>query len=570
MGLVDEEGMTKFESTISQEEISCVAPSDQTENKVTDTAVYTSTTGHPQALHPMEDKEKPVPQETPEEGFSSSLPAEITEKDLSPSVPLIIPEKCLGSEPLKSQVSTYPSPPAMNEENLGSSEPQENPEEGLIAPLEPPSGKDAGYAWLVLFLVFMVNLVTAGNFKSFGITYTIILDYFPDASGAGAGWILGLLMGCRCLLSPVMGALTVIIGPRKCIVFGGLICAGSFLLAVPALSIEYMAFTLGALFGAGMCMAETPGYIVVTDYFERRRPFANGVRAAGNPMGGVIFSPLVVLLHRHFGFQGALVMMAGVMLQLAVLGMLMRPFEQHQRIVTEDFWRKRVQSNPSWYQRKQDQENMQTQKKNNNKKKPLQFSFFRNPSYLVYLAVVICSTAALPNALFFLPVYGRTIGLTDMQNSFVSSYCSLSDSLMRLACGSIFSCKVFKKTNGFIVSLLVGAAGCLIVPLCGSMWQLLISATMFSLCMGFFWTLINILLAEQFGGDAMPSTWGFFRMVQGICSFVYPPLIGFVMDSTGGMAAPYALMGILTFGAAVIFALQPLIAKLPGSKINLT
>ncbi|XP_066944936.1 monocarboxylate transporter 12-like [Macrobrachium rosenbergii] len=530
----------------------------------------------------MEDKENSeggfgssLPQETPEESSSSSVPPDIPEEGLNSAVPLIIPEKCFSSELLKSseEVSTYSAPPESTGKGTGSSESQGSPEEGLIASLEPPSGKDAGYAWLVLFLVFMVNLVTAGNFKSFGITYTIILDYFPDASGAEAGWILGLLMGCRCLLSPVMGALTVIIGPRKCIVFGGLICAGSFLLAVPALSIEYMAFTLGALFGAGMCMAETPGYIVVTDYFEKRRSFANGVRAAGNPMGGVIFSPLVVLLHRHFAFQGALVMMAGVMLQLTVLGMLMRPFERHQRIAAEDFWRKRARSDPSWYQRKRKaQESMQTQKSNSKKKKkkPLQFSFFRNPSYLVYLAVVVCSTAALPNALFFLPVYGRTIGLTDMQNSFVSSYCSMSDSLMRLACGSIFSCKVFKKTHGFIASLLVGAAGCLIVPLCGSMWQLLVSATMFSLSMGFFWTLINVLLAEQFGGDAMPSTWGFFRMVQGICSFVYPPLIGFVMDSTGGMAAPYALMGMLTFGAAVIFALQPLIARLPGSKVNLT
>ncbi|XP_068212747.1 monocarboxylate transporter 12-like [Palaemon carinicauda] len=452
-----------------------------------------------------------------------------------------------------------------NPEVFSSLEADGNPEVGFVSP-EPPSGKDTGYAWLVLFLVFMVNLVTAGNFKSFGITYTIILDYFPDASGAQAGWILGLLMGCRCLLSPLMGALTVIIGPRKCIILGGLICAGSFLLAVPAFSIEYMAFTLGALFGAGMCLAETPGYIVVTDYFEKRRAFANGVRSAGNPMGGVIFSPLVVLLHRHFGFQGALIMMAGVMLQLAVFGMLMRPFDQHQRIVAEDFWREREQSKPSSYQnRHKVEENTQTVKK-----KPLQFSFFRNPSYLVYLAVVVCSTAALPNALFFLPVYGRTIGLTDMQNSFVSSYCSLTDSIMRLACGSIFSYKMFKTTHGFLVSLLIGAAGCLIVPLCGTMWQLIITATMFSLSMGFFWTLINILLAEQFGGDSMPSTWGFFRMVQGICSFVYPPFIGFVMDATGGMAAPYALMGTLMIGAAIIFSLQPFIARITGSKINLT
>ncbi|XP_068212560.1 uncharacterized protein [Palaemon carinicauda] len=63
-----------------------------------------------------------------------------------------------------------------------------------------PKLKDSRYAWFMLLLVLLVNFVVAGNFNSFGITYTIIRNYFPDASGAATGWILGLLMGCRCLL----------------------------------------------------------------------------------------------------------------------------------------------------------------------------------------------------------------------------------------------------------------------------------------------------------------------------------------------------------------------------------
>ncbi|XP_066944587.1 uncharacterized protein [Macrobrachium rosenbergii] len=105
----------------------------------------------------------------------------------------------------------------------------------------PPKLKDSRYAWFMLLLVLLVNFVVAGNFNSFGITYTIIRDYFSDASGSETGWILGLLMGCRCLLSPFMGALAMVIGPRKCIVLGAFICAGSLLLAVPAYSVVHMA-----------------------------------------------------------------------------------------------------------------------------------------------------------------------------------------------------------------------------------------------------------------------------------------------------------------------------------------
>ncbi|XP_068212754.1 monocarboxylate transporter 12-like [Palaemon carinicauda] len=355
-----------------------------------------------------------------------------------------------------------------------------------------------------------------------------------------------------------MGALAVIIGPRRCVVIGAFICAGSLLLAVPAYSVVHMAVTLGALFGTGMCMAETPGYVIVTDYFDKNIAIANGVRAAGHPLGGLVFSPLVVLLHQNFGFQGAFIMMAGIMLHLVVVGLLIRSFDQQKTILEGEHWRKI----PSGSVDMQLQSlNFKQRSGEKTKRKPLDFSFFKNPFYLIYLFVVVCTTAALPNALFYLPVYGKSIGLSDMQNSVLCSYHDLCDLVMRLFCGWVFSHKSVNKIHGFIAGLFVGAAGCLITPLCTSLWQLVIPTTMFSLCMGFFWTLINVLLKEQFGGDSMPSTWGFFRMVQGICSFVYPSLIGFVMDFSGGMTAPYIFMGSMLILGAIIFSLQYLKAK---------
>ncbi|KAK7068807.1 hypothetical protein SK128_020427 [Halocaridina rubra] len=432
----------------------------------------------------------------------------------------------------------------------------------------PPSAKDGGYGWVVVFVVFIVNVVSAGYIKSFGITYTLILDYFPDTSGAAGGWIMGLLVGCRGLLSPAMGALTVLIGPRKCVIIGTLICVTGLLLAVPAFSITYFAFTLGALVGIGMCMSETPGFLVVTDYFEKKRTLANGFRAAGNPMGGILFAPMMVLLQQHYGLRGAFIMVAGLMLQLVVCGMLMRPFHKHKQIVENQYWMTRRQSISTIDQQIANlkvQQAYQLKKK----KKPLDFTFFKNPPYLVYLVMVLCTNMAMPNALLYAPVYGRLIGLTDLQNSLIASYTSCCDFVMRLFCGWIFNKKIIKTEYGFIAGLVIGGIGCLIVPLCTNLWSLLIFATMLSLCMASFWTLVNVLLADQFGGEAMASTWGFFRMTQGICSFIYPSIIGFIMDMTGGMTVPYIVMGLSLVVGAIIYALQPLIAKLPGSKITL-
>ncbi|XP_068212709.1 monocarboxylate transporter 12-like [Palaemon carinicauda] len=432
----------------------------------------------------------------------------------------------------------------------------------------PPSAKDRGYAWVVVFNVFLINLVSAGYVKSFGITYTLIMDYFPDASGATSGWIMGLLIGCRGILAPAMGAFAVLAGPRKGVVVGGLLCVAGILLAVPAFSVLYLAFTLGAVVGIGMCMAETPGFLLVTDYFQEKRSLANGIKAAGNPMGGILFSPMIVILNQEFGLRGSFILIAGIMLQLVVLGMLMRPFELQQKIVQEDYWKKmQIENGKSDLQIRQMRATVGAEQRI--KKKAIDLSFLKNPAYLVYILMVMCTAAALPSALLYAAKYGRSIGLSDLQNSAIASYIFICDVVMRLFCGFIFNRKKSNKRYGFIAGLVIGGLGCMTVPLCTNMWHLLIFATTLSLCTAFFWTLINELLADQFGGDAMSSTWGFFRMTQGICNLFYPSVIGFVMDISGGLGVPYIMMGSLLILGALIIASQPLIAKLPGSKIYL-
>ncbi|XP_066944851.1 monocarboxylate transporter 12-like [Macrobrachium rosenbergii] len=438
----------------------------------------------------------------------------------------------------------------------------------------PPSAKDQGYAWVVVLMVFLLNTITSGYVKSFGITYSLILDYFPEATGSQSGWIMGLLVGCRGLLAPAMGALTVIIGPRKCVVTGGLLCVAGFLLAVPAFNIPYLAVTLGGVVGIGMCMAETPGFLLVTDYFDLKRALANGFRAAGNPTGGFLFSPMIVFLQQYYGLRGAFFIIAGVMLQLVLVGMLLRPYDLHERLVQAKYWKEKQRdcNATDLHQIRRIQQRAAAAAATQGaggKKKPLDFTFLKNPAYLVYLFTMMCSAAALPNAIFYASLYGRAIGLTDLQNSAIASYVSCCDIIIRLLCGVIFNREKANKRYGFIIGLLLGGIGCLSVPLCTNMWHLLVFGTMYSLCMAFYWTLVNVLLADQFGGEAMASTWGFFRMFQGICNFVYPSLLGLAMDVSGGVSLPYILMGSLLILAALIFATQPLVAKLPGSKIIL-
>ncbi|KAG0714631.1 Monocarboxylate transporter 12 [Chionoecetes opilio] len=414
--------------------------------------------------------------------------------------------------------------------------------------------------------VFLVNTLCAGYIRSFGIIYLMLMEYFPDTSGVAGGWILGLLMGTRGLLAPVMGAMAVKVGPRKCVLTGALLVALGLILAVPALNIYYMAVTLGALVGIGVVMSETPGVLLVTDYFVEKRTLANGLRAAGNPMGGILFSPLVVFLKEQFGLRGSFIIMAGVMLHLAILATLMRPFELQEQIIHQRHLKKTALNlelkNASGTKINQ------TARRKPPPKKALDSTLFKNPQYLMYLVMILSVGLPLPNFLLYIPAYGQSLGLTSYQLAVLTSYQSGVDIAFRLLCGSVVQKLHLDEGHVFVAGLLVGGVGCLLVTLCYNMWQLLLAITLFSFGMAIFYSLLNTLLAKHFGAESMASSWGFLRMVQGIMNFIYPSLLGLVKDLTGSLVTPFLMMGSGFILGGCIFSLKPFIGKISKAQNN--
>ena len=50
--------------------------------------------------------------------------------------------------------------------------------------------------------------------------------------------------------------------------------------------------TVGVLVGGGIGLAYTASLVAVGQYFERRRPLANGLTLLGNSFGGLVLGPL--------------------------------------------------------------------------------------------------------------------------------------------------------------------------------------------------------------------------------------------------------------------------------------
>ena len=80
-----------------------------------------------------------------------------------------------------------------------------------------------------------------------------------------------------------------------------------------------------------MYMAST---VVVQQYFDKRRSTASGLNMFGMSLGIFLLPPLIRLSISYYGWQGALFMLGGIVMQAVLCGALLRPV--HQPDVQED------------------------------------------------------------------------------------------------------------------------------------------------------------------------------------------------------------------------------------------
>lgn len=433
------------------------------------------------------------------------------------------------------------------------------------APL--PNVRDKGYAWVVIAVMFLSNVITAGYIKSFGITYNAIAQAYPDTSTAAGGVLMALLAGCRSVLAPLVGAAVVHFGYRPVMMFGVMLCSTGLFSSYFCNSVPALAVTLGAMMGVGMCAIETGQVVVLSDYFQEKKELANSIRVAGNPLGGAALPFFLVLVFEYYGLRLTYIILSALFLQLSVLIFLLRPYKTHQKIVNV----RRINAQDARGGAAAEGrflELPQTSNDPNEKSKPLNIKLFTNPLYLTFVAMMVGFAVALPQTVYFIPIYGNSIGLSPEQNSAILAYQSFYDSFMRLLLGYLLDRKLFKKNHCFVTCLAVGGIGTTLFPFARGFWGVTACITFSSLGLSGYYATINVMLLDLFGRKNVSSSWGFIRMLQGILNFAFPPLLGLLVDVSGSYHLTFLTMGAGMLFAGFCVAMQPLVARVAGVKVE--
>jgi len=181
------------------------------------------------------------------------------------------------------------------------------------------------YGWVIVAVAFVTMAIGVTGRTAFSLLMPPLIDEFKWDRGLAAGaFSFGFLVSA--VLSPIVGRLMDVRGPRIVILTGvGLMSLG-FLLAPWIASPLHLYATLGVAVGGGAnMMTYTAHSQFLPNWFVRRRGLAISIAFAGAGIGGVLLLPWLQTIILTQGWRAACVAMGLlVLLGIAPLALLVR------------------------------------------------------------------------------------------------------------------------------------------------------------------------------------------------------------------------------------------------------
>ncbi|XP_029662199.1 uncharacterized protein LOC115234926 isoform X3 [Formica exsecta] len=185
---------------------------------------------------------------------------------------------------------------------------------------------DGGWGWVIVAASFMCNFFVDGIIFSFGVFLNEIADAF-SISKARVALVGSLQTGFYLMVGPFVSALANRYGFRLVAILGSVISCIAFVLSYFSTSIEFLYISYGAIGGIGAGLIYVPAVITTGFYFERWRALATGIAVCGSGIGAFLLAPISDILIKNFGWRGALLFQAGMLLNCAIFGAMFRPLK---------------------------------------------------------------------------------------------------------------------------------------------------------------------------------------------------------------------------------------------------
>ncbi|XP_042343521.1 monocarboxylate transporter 2 isoform X2 [Plectropomus leopardus] len=368
---------------------------------------------------------------------------------------------------------------------------------------------DGGYGWVVVTSAFFVMGLTGAVLKNFGLFFKDIQSHYGVLTST-TSLVTSTTIALFHLGAPVASVLTLQFSQRVVIIVGGLLSASGMLLASLDLSLPCLYFSMGILQGMGMCFSWIPANSMVSHYFVRLRPIAYAIASSGECVFAFLFSPFFQWLIESYSWQGSLLIIGGLQLNLCVCGALMRPLPAAQSPIQET--RDDLEVDAAVLPPK--------------RKTIFQFSLMRKPELLLYILFAIFAAAGFFIPPLFLVPFATSLGMNEYWPAFILSVLAFADLTGRLICGWIANMRLLRNLQLLtIVATLLGVV-LLLLPISHNFWVILVFVSLYGFLFGcvvaiHVTSIIDIVTLEGFD-----SGLGLFMLFRSTGGFIGPPAAG--------------------------------------------
>lgn len=180
---------------------------------------------------------------------------------------------------------------------------------------------DGGWAWVVLVAAFLQFFITSALYYSFSVFFVELMAAFQQSRGV-MGWVYATNSAVFMGSGPLGGWFLSRLGTRTTLNLGAVLAAVGFLGSALAPSLTYVFLFYGVVNGVGASLTFSGWVVGLARFWERRHALAMGVAMAGAGCGVLLLGPQIQVMVVYFGWRGAMILCAGLYLQLCVLATL--------------------------------------------------------------------------------------------------------------------------------------------------------------------------------------------------------------------------------------------------------
>ncbi|XP_016070968.1 PREDICTED: monocarboxylate transporter 4 [Miniopterus natalensis] len=400
---------------------------------------------------------------------------------------------------------------------------------------EGPTGvkaPDGGWGWAVLLGCFVISGFSYAFPKAVSVFFKELMREF-GIGYSDTAWISSILLAMLYGTGPLCSVCVNRFGCRPVMLVGGLLASLGMVAASFCGSIIQLYLSTGVLTGLGLALNFQPSLIMLNRYFNKRRPMANGLAAAGSPVFLCALSPLGQLLQDQFGWRGGFLILGGLLLNCCVCAALMRPLEAPQAGAGAGPGPQR----PS--------------------KRLLDLSVFRDRGFITYAAAASIMVLGLFVPPVFVVSYAKDMGVPDARAAFLLTVLGFVDIFARPAAGFITGLPRVRPYSLYLFSFAMFFNG--FTDLTGSTAADYSGLVVFCIFFGISYGMVGALQFEVLmaivGTHKFSSAIGLVLLLEAIAVLIGPPSGGRLLDATHVYQFVFILAGAEVLAASLVLLL---------------